>query len=263
MAVGAIWLFSLFDRSLPVFDCDLMRARQGQFPCWSIFCKRRPGTDGGARTDFDWRNQLRVRTNEGVVADDRAELVYAVVVARDGTGADIDALAHVGVSDVRQMVHLGIPTDHGLLDLYEVANVVVALQFCTRTQPRIWADAGVAADVRIFEMAEGQNLHIFLNLHVTHDAVGAHADTVAQLDAAFKDAAHVDLDVAPADQLASDIDAVGIDQRDACFQKAIGLHALPGALKRCELNLKTVESTLSQIRRRRARGTSGLWPSSP
>ena len=29
------------------------------------------------------------------------------------------------------------------------------------------------------------------------------------------------------------------------------------------LNLKTVESTLSQIRRRRARGTSGLWPSSP
>ena len=28
-------------------------------------------------------------------------------------------------------------------------------------------------------------------------------------------------------------------------------------------SLKTVESTLSQIRRRRARGTSGLWPSSP
>ena len=32
---------------------------------------------------------------------------------------------------------------------------------------------------------------------------------------------------------------------------------------RCRPNLKTVESTLSQIRRRRARGTSGLWPSSP
>ena len=29
------------------------------------------------------------------------------------------------------------------------------------------------------------------------------------------------------------------------------------------ITLKTVESTLSQIRRRRARGTSGLWPSSP
>ena len=36
--------------------------------------------------------------------------------------------------------------------------------------------------------------------------------------------------------------------------RAVGVHLL---------NLKTVESTLSQIRRRRARGTSGLWPSSP
>lgn len=37
---------------------------------------------------------------------------------------------------------------------------------------------------------------------------------------------------------------------------------LDSEMKRCA-NLKTVESTLSQIRRRRARGTSGLWPSSP
>ena len=36
-----------------------------------------------------------------------------------------------------------------------------------------------------------------------------------------------------------------------------------GLLSQAVINLKTVESTLSQIRRRRARGTSGLWPSSP
>ena len=33
--------------------------------------------------------------------------------------------------------------------------------------------------------------------------------------------------------------------------------------RECLWILKTVESTISQIRRRRARGTSGLWPSSP
>ena len=38
---------------------------------------------------------------------------------------------------------------------------------------------------------------------------------------------------------------------------------MPGATHIAYTNLKTVESTLSQIRRRRARGTSGLWPSSP
>ena len=36
-----------------------------------------------------------------------------------------------------------------------------------------------------------------------------------------------------------------------------------GKLLDLDAILKTVESTLSQIRRRRARGTSGLWPSSP
>ena len=45
------------------------------------------------------------------------------------------------------------------------------------------------------------------------------------------------------------------------------IEPLPGedykSMLRRHLDLKTVESTLSQIRRRRARGTSGLWPSSP
>ena len=50
-----------------------------------------------------------------------------------------------------------------------------------------------------------------------------------------------------------------------CLICPVGLtFALVIALWRlAEFNLKTVESTLSQIRRRRARGTSGLWPSSP
>ncbi|WP_410347256.1 hypothetical protein [Sutterella wadsworthensis] len=48
---------------------------------------------------------------------------------------------------------------------------------------------------------------------------------------------------------------------------ASGTHAAPLETLTIAVNtgftLKTVESTLSQIRRRRARGTSGLWPSSP
>ena len=43
----------------------------------------------------------------------------------------------------------------------------------------------------------------------------------------------------------------------------IGVTPVPHADIVNFINLKTVESTLSQIRRRRARGTSGLWPSSP
>ena len=42
-----------------------------------------------------------------------------------------------------------------------------------------------------------------------------------------------------------------------------GKKNLKAIVVRGDQALKTVESTLSQIRRRRARGTSGLWPSSP
>ena len=52
----------------------------------------------------------------------------------------------------------------------------------------------------------------------------------------------------------------GVTLRDArCKAEAIAEQIAAGL----NPNLKTVESTLSQIRRRRARGTSGLWPSSP
>ena len=51
--------------------------------------------------------------------------------------------------------------------------------------------------------------------------------------------------------------------RGAAVLPATGLGLVSTADASSSSNLKTVESTLSQIRRRRARGTSGLWPSSP
>lgn len=53
-------------------------------------------------------------------------------------------------------------------------------------------------------------------------------------------------------------DCTTVDAVFALRPDAIVLSPGPG-----RPDLKTVESTLSQIRRRRARGTSGLWPSSP
>lgn len=49
----------------------------------------------------------------------------------------------------------------------------------------------------------------------------------------------------------------------AGFAAALFQPAVRAADSQESQTLKTVESTLSQIRRRRARGTSGLWPSSP
>ena len=56
---------------------------------------------------------------------------------------------------------------------------------------------------------------------------------------------------------------VELDGQDTWFEYAIGGNYKVGNNAYVYADLKTVESTLSQIRRRRARGTSGLWPSSP
>ena len=135
------------------------------------------------------------------------------------------------------MVDLRILTDDGLLHLDEVADVVVAREFGARTKPRVRADARVPADRGAFKVTEGKDFDVILDRRIANHAVGAHANAVAEHDAALEHAADVDLDVLSADKLAANVDAVGINERHAGFKQAVGLHALPGTLKGGELHL--------------------------
>jgi len=49
---------------------------------------------------------LGIGTDEHIVLDDGLELVGAIVVAGDGAGANINALANLGVTTVGQMIGL-------------------------------------------------------------------------------------------------------------------------------------------------------------
>ena len=69
------------------------------------------------------------------------------------------------------------------------------------------------------------------DLDVAQDAVGADAGAVAQADPALEDAIHVDRHVAPASELAADVDARGIRERHAGFEEARGLVHLVVALE--------------------------------
>ena len=62
---------------------------------------RAPGADVARRDDH------RVDADERAVADRRAVLARAVVVGGDGAGADVHALADLGVAEVAHVVLLG------------------------------------------------------------------------------------------------------------------------------------------------------------
>src|SRR5581483_8338541 len=93
-------------RRLPGRDGDLARACHGELAGGRVLVDRGPGADVGAPCDAHGRDQRGVGADEAIVLDDGAVLAHAVVVAGDGSRADVDARADLGVADIREMVRL-------------------------------------------------------------------------------------------------------------------------------------------------------------
>src|SRR5688572_11661481 len=126
---------------LPFLPCPpvlvhLPASRDCQRLIGHIVGDRRTGSHVGAFADRDRRDELRVAANEGAVADDGLVLLLAVVVAGDRAGADIDVLAYGRVSQVCEVARFRLAAERGLFQLYEVADVGLALDDAARAEMR-------------------------------------------------------------------------------------------------------------------------------
>jgi hypothetical protein len=90
-------------------------------------------------------------------------LVGAIVVASDGTGADIGASPDGRVANIAQVIGLGAGLDHGFLDLDEVADVHVILQARTGPQTSVRPDHRAFAHMRAVEMRKRADKRIVLD----------------------------------------------------------------------------------------------------
>ena len=93
------------------------------------------GRDIGAVADRDRRDQRRVRADKRALADCRAPLVNAVVIAGDRAGADIGAGADIAVAEIGEVVGLDPGAEPGRLDLDEIADMHVFFEHRARAQP--------------------------------------------------------------------------------------------------------------------------------
>ena len=138
---GGLRRLELFEQSGGVARLVLLPgAGDGHVACGNV-----SGDDGAGRghravADFHGSDKHRVRADEDAGADLGAVLGDAVVVAGNGTRADVGAVAHRRVADVGQVVDLGAFADLGVLDLHEVADVGVVREL------RAGAEAGEGAD---------------------------------------------------------------------------------------------------------------------
>src|SRR5690606_38365231 len=119
----------LLGGTLPTFQGDLFATGHGE----GIFLRRLG--DGGTRanrctgTDFHWRYQRTVGTDEGTITDHGLVLVHAIVIAGNGTGTDIHLFTYLGIAQIGQMIGLGILAHHDVLGFNKIANLGMFLEY--------------------------------------------------------------------------------------------------------------------------------------
>src|SRR5205823_776703 len=81
--------FSRFSSRHPAVDVALLARADGERSFRHVLADRSAAADVRALADRHRRHQLGVAADERAVLDDRPILLLAVVVARDGAGADV------------------------------------------------------------------------------------------------------------------------------------------------------------------------------
>src|SRR5689334_1355823 len=108
--MGSVFLFRLLLRPElggPTWLVDLLLARDRQCVWRHVMGDDRAGRDDGAITHGDRGDQRGVRADEAAGADDRPGLGEAVIVARDGAGANVALRADCGIAEISEVVGLG------------------------------------------------------------------------------------------------------------------------------------------------------------
>ena len=164
---------------------------------------------------------MDIITNHGAV------LVGAVVVGGDAARAIVDALAHSGIAQVRQMVGFGAFCHRGVFDLYKVTDMDFSTQLRTGPQAGKRANQRTLPDLntQIFTVNVGKRVDhgVGCNDAIGYHAVGAYSHAMTQSDCSFKHTIHINFNVLPACQRAAQIKTGGVGEANALCHQRQGL----------------------------------------
>ena len=159
----------------PAFFHGLAGAAQGQSVCGNILSDR--GACGHVRSfaDAHRRNQSGIAANESTVFDNGYVLVDSIVIAGDCPGANVDAIADFGITQIGEMVGLGAAPQSGLLGLHEIPDMRALANFAFRAQMRIRTENRMRGDLGLVNDATWPDQHAVCDLRVADDAIRANA----------------------------------------------------------------------------------------
>src|ERR1700712_4531756 len=128
-----------------------------------ILPPRRPRPDRRATRHAHGRDELRVRANEHIVFDHRAEFVRAIVITGDRARANIHARADIRIADITQMIRLRAAPEHRVFHFHEVADMRFVAEHRAWPQTRVRSEHDVRAGRAAFNMRERINARAVAN----------------------------------------------------------------------------------------------------
>ena len=83
------------------------------------------GGDIGAFAHRDRCNEIGVAADECPVANGAAVLFEPIIIGGNGSAAEVDAAAHVGIAHIGQVRHLGAFSQHAVFQLHKRADMAL------------------------------------------------------------------------------------------------------------------------------------------
>ena len=164
---------------------------------------------------------MNIITNHGAV------LVGTVVIGGDAASTKVDAFAHRGITQIRQMVGFGAFCQRRVFNLYEVTDMDFSTQLRTRPQAGKRANQSAFPDLntQLFtvNVSEGVDHRVGCNGAIGYHAVGAYSHALAQSDRTFKHTVDVNFNVLPACQRAAQVKAGWVSEANALGHQRQGL----------------------------------------
>ncbi len=187
---------------------------------WSASCRRRLSLP---RAHGHRGHQLAVAADKGVVFDHSAELVRAIVVAGNGTGADVDAGTDGSIAHIGQVVSLRVRGNLAILDLDEVTHMGRLHRVrCPDAGGRMGRSGSCRPPPLLQYVVNALMLAPAPIRALISIAVRTDSRAFTRFQPCLQRRSHVDGHVAAASQFAAHVDARRVGQGDAFVQQAVG-----------------------------------------
>ena len=183
---------------------------------------------------MDGGDEVGVASDEGMVVNLATVFFFAVEIDGDGTAAEINIFAQVGVAAIDEMREFRPVSDIGIFDFDEVSYLHAVREFRIRTEVNEGTNLVVIAHRAVVGVDAIQSVSVSA-ADIRKLGIGTDDAILADNDLSLQNGAGVNDGVAADFYVLLDVDGSGVNQGDAVCHEGFGFSAAQNRRGRGEL----------------------------